>query len=46
MKETYVRETVKVELKNPVLVEGLPGMGMVGRIAVRFLIKQDRKSVV
>jgi len=40
MKETYVRETVKVELKNPVLIEGLPGMGMVGRIAVRFLIKQ------
>jgi uncharacterized protein (TIGR00162 family) len=40
MKETYVRETVKVELRDPVLVEGLPGMGMVGRIAVRFLIKQ------
>ena len=40
MKETYVKETVKVELKSPVLVEGLPGMGMVGRIAVRFLIKQ------
>ncbi len=40
MKETYVRETVKVDLKDPVLVEGLPGMGMVGRIAVRFLIKQ------
>ena len=39
MKETYVKETVKVELKNPVLIEGLPGMGMVGRIAVRFLIK-------
>lgn len=35
-----MRETVKVELKDPVLVEGLPGMGMVGRIAVRFLIKQ------
>jgi uncharacterized protein (TIGR00162 family) len=39
MKETYVKETVKVELKNPVLIEGLPGMGMVGRIAARFLIK-------
>jgi hypothetical protein len=40
LKETYVRETVKVDLKDPVLIEGLPGMGMVGRIAVRFLIKQ------
>ena len=40
MKETYVRETVRVDLKDPVLIEGLPGMGMVGRIAVRFLIKQ------
>jgi len=40
MKETYVKETLKVELRSPVLVEGLPGMGMVGRIAVRFLIKQ------
>jgi len=40
MKETYVKETLKTELRNPVLIEGLPGMGMVGRIAVRFLIKQ------
>jgi uncharacterized protein (TIGR00162 family) len=40
MKETYVRETVKPDLREPVLIEGLPGMGMVGRIAVRFLIKQ------
>jgi len=40
MKETYVKETMKTELKNPVLIEGLPGMGMVGRIATRFLIKQ------
>jgi len=42
MKETYVKETQKpeLELKNPILIEGLPGMGMVGRIATRFLIKQ------
>ena len=40
MKETYVKETLKTELRSPVLIEGLPGMGMVGRIAVRFLIKQ------
>ncbi len=40
MKGSYVKETLKVELRSPVLIEGLPGMGMVGRIAVRFLIKQ------
>lgn len=40
MKETYVKETLKTDLKDPVLIEGLPGMGMVGRIAARFLIKQ------
>lgn len=40
MMETHVRETEKPELKNPTLIEGLPGMGMVGRIVTRFLIKQ------
>jgi len=40
MKETLVRETLKIEPKNPILIEGLPGMGMVGRIATRYLIKQ------
>jgi len=40
MKETYVKEALKTELKDPVLIEGLPGMGMVGRIAARFLIKE------
>jgi len=40
MKDTYVKETLKTELQNPVLIEGLPGMGMVGRIATRFFIKQ------
>jgi hypothetical protein len=40
MKETFVRELMKVELKNPILIEGLPGLGMVGKIATRYLIKQ------
>jgi len=40
MKETFVKETLKVELKNPILIEGLPGLGMVGKIATRYLIKQ------
>ncbi len=40
MKETVVKEKMKVELKNPILIEGLPGLGMVGRIATRYLVKQ------
>ena len=40
MKGTIVKEKAKIEPKNPVLIEGLPGMGMVGRIAARHLVKQ------
>ncbi len=40
MKGTTIKEMVKVELRNPVLIEGLPGLGMVGKIAARYLIKQ------
>jgi len=40
MKKTVVIEKKEVELKNPVLIEGLPGLGMVGRITVKYLIKQ------
>ncbi len=39
MKETTITVKEKVELKNPVLVEGLPGQGMVGKIAVEYLVK-------
>jgi len=31
---------MQIEAKDPILIEGLPGMGMVGRIATRYLIKQ------
>lgn len=33
-----INQTAKAKLKNPVLIEGLPGMGNVGKIAVDFLI--------
>ncbi|MEM2098545.1 MAG: proteasome assembly chaperone family protein [Candidatus Bathyarchaeia archaeon] len=38
--ETYVKERSSVELRDPVLVAGLPGLGLVGKIAARFLIKR------
>ncbi len=40
MKETFIRELSKVELKDPILIEGLPGLGLVGKISTRYLIKQ------
>lgn len=40
MKRTTIKEKAKVKLENPILIEGLPGLGMVGRIATQFLIKQ------
>jgi uncharacterized protein (TIGR00162 family) len=40
MKETFIKEISKVDLKNPIMIEGLPGLGLVGKIAVRYLIKK------
>jgi hypothetical protein len=40
MKETFVKEKLETQLKNPALIEGIPGMGMVGRIATRYLVRQ------
>src|SRR3989337_888969 len=31
---------MKIEPENPVLIEGLPGLGLVGKITIRYLIKQ------
>jgi uncharacterized protein (TIGR00162 family) len=40
VKETFIKELTKAELKNPILIEGLPGLGLVGKIATRHLVKQ------
>jgi uncharacterized protein (TIGR00162 family) len=40
VKDTYIKEVSQVELRNPILIEGLPGLGLVGKIAIRYLIKQ------
>ncbi len=37
---TIIKEKFQIKPQNPILLEGLPGLGMVGRIATRFLIKQ------
>ncbi len=40
MKDTYIKEFKQIELHDPILVEGFPGLGLVGKIAIRYLIKQ------
>ncbi|MGD6851588.1 MAG: PAC2 family protein [Candidatus Bathyarchaeia archaeon] len=40
MKETYIKEFAEIQANSPVLIEGLPGLGLVGKIALRYLIKQ------
>lgn len=37
---TRIFELEKPKLKNPVFVEGLPGIGHVGRIAAQFLVEE------
>ncbi len=44
MKETTIITFKKIKMKNPVLIEGLPGIGLVGKIAADHLIK-ERKAV-
>lgn len=38
--ETYVHIVNKMKFKNPILVEGLPGIGLVGKIAAKHLAKE------
>jgi uncharacterized protein (TIGR00162 family) len=40
VKETFIKELKKVDLNSPVLIEGLPGLGLVGKIAIRHLVRE------
>ncbi len=40
MKETTIKELKPITANQPVLIEGLPGLGLAGKIAIRYLIKQ------
>ena len=40
MKKTFVKELTEVDLQDPILVEGLPGLGLVGKICIRYLTKK------
>ena len=38
--KTTIKELLAIDSEKPVLIEGLPGLGMVGRIATRYLTRQ------
>jgi len=40
MKETTIVEIAHVKMKNPILIEGLPGIGLVGKIAADHMIHE------
>jgi len=42
MKETTIRELAKTDLNDPILIEGLPGLGLVGKIVIRYLVKMSK----
>jgi len=46
MKETYIKEFTEFQPSNPILIEGLPGLGLVGKIALRYMIKQLKAKKV
>ena len=46
MKETYIKEFTPIQPNNPILIEGLPGLGLVGKIAIRYLIKQLKATKI
>lgn len=38
--ESWIKVTEKVKLKKPLLIEGLPGIGNVGRVAAGYLVNE------
>ena len=42
MNETTIIVHKKIKMKKPVLVEGLPGIGLVGKLAVDHLVKEKK----
>lgn len=40
MRDTHIKELTQIKPTNAVLVEGFPGLGLVGKIAIRYLVRQ------
>lgn len=37
--KTAIIERKQVKLKNPILIEGLPGIGLVGKLAAEHMVR-------
>jgi len=46
MRETTVRRLKELDLKDPILVEGLPGVGHVGKLVAEHLIDELEAELV
>ncbi len=46
MIETTIVEKKKVKMRNPILIEGLPGIGLVGKLAADHMIKELKAEKV
>ncbi len=46
MRETIVRRIKDIDLNNPVLIEGLPGVGHVGKLVAEHLIEELEAELV
>jgi hypothetical protein len=40
MKGSIINEIKRVEMKNPILIEGLPGIGLIGKLAADHLVSE------
>ncbi len=38
--KTFIKESKSVELRKPVLLEGFPGLGYIGKISIGYMVKQ------
>ena len=44
--DTRIHELSKIELKEPILIQGLPGLGYVGKVAVDYFIEKLKPKKV
>jgi uncharacterized protein (TIGR00162 family) len=46
MPSTIIVEKKKIKIKDPILIEGLPGIGFVAKIAVDYIIKKTKPTKI
>jgi len=38
--KTFIKESKKIKLRSPILLEGFPGLGYIGKISIGYMVKQ------